>query len=87
VITRGAERGTAVVLAGDAEEVGSGLTGWQPEAKKARRGVLLSPRNHRQADLIGAKLARSAAVDKVQPGNGILHLGDGTPVAVKIPQP
>jgi S-DNA-T family DNA segregation ATPase FtsK/SpoIIIE len=87
VITRGAERGTAIVLAGDAEEVGGGLSGWQPEAKKARRGVLLSPRNHRQGDLIGAKLPRSAAVDKVQPGSGILHLGDGTPVAVKIPAP
>jgi DNA segregation ATPase FtsK/SpoIIIE, S-DNA-T family len=87
VITRGAERGTAIVLAGDAEEVGSGISGWQPEAKKARRGVLLSPRSHRHGDLIGAKLPRSAAVEKVQPGSGILHLGDGTPVTVKIPEP
>ncbi|MEO3751221.1 ATP-binding protein [Streptomyces sp. B6B3] len=87
VITQGADRGTAIVLAGDAEEICSGLTGWQPEAKKGRRGVLLSPRNHRQGDLIGAKSPRSAAVEQVQPGSGILHLGDGAPVAVKIPEP
>lgn len=87
LITRGAERGTGIVLGGDADEVCSGYIGWQPEVKKARRGVLLSPRNQRQGDLIGTRLPRSVVVDQVQPGHGILHLGDGAPVSVRIPLP
>lgn len=87
VMTRGAELGTVVVLAGDAEGICSGFTGWQVEVKKARRGVLLSPRSHRQGELIGVKLPRSAAVEQVQLGTGILHLGDGSPTSVRMPVP
>ncbi|MGW3295004.1 FtsK/SpoIIIE domain-containing protein [Streptomyces xiamenensis] len=87
LVIRGAETGRAVVVAGDAESVCSGFIGWQAEVKKARRGVLLSPQSHRHGDLIGAKLSRSVAVAQPKPGQGILHLGDGAPVSVRIPVP
>ncbi|MGW0981692.1 FtsK/SpoIIIE domain-containing protein [Streptomyces xiamenensis] len=87
IVTRGGETGRAVVVAGDAESVCAGFTGWQAEAKKARRGVLLSPQSHRHGDLIGAKLSRSVAVAQPKPGHGILHLGDGVPMTVRIPVP
>uniref|UniRef100_UPI000563114E FtsK/SpoIIIE domain-containing protein n=1 Tax=Streptomyces sp. AA0539 TaxID=1210045 RepID=UPI000563114E len=87
ILTRGGESGRAMVLAGDAESVCAGFTGWQAEVKKGRRGVLLSPQSHRHGDLIGAKLSRAVAVTQPKPGHGILHLGDGVPVTVRIPVP
>jgi DNA segregation ATPase FtsK/SpoIIIE, S-DNA-T family len=86
-VTRGAQRGVSVIVAGDEAEVCSGFSGWQAELKKAKRGLLLSPATHRSGDLIGAKLPRSAAVERPQPGSGVLHLGDGTPMSVRIPVP
>lgn len=44
LVQRGADRGLALVIGGDEEEVCSGFSGWQVEAKKGRRGLLLSPR-------------------------------------------
>ncbi|HEX3826867.1 MAG TPA: FtsK/SpoIIIE domain-containing protein, partial [Sporichthyaceae bacterium] len=48
-----------LVLAGDAESVGAGFGGWQVEARKARRGLLLSPQNLTDADLIGTRVPRT----------------------------
>uniref|UniRef100_UPI0010306857 FtsK/SpoIIIE domain-containing protein n=1 Tax=Streptomyces otsuchiensis TaxID=2681388 RepID=UPI0010306857 len=87
IAIRGAQRGISLVIAGAEADVCSGFSGWQSEVKKAKRGVLLSPATHRSGELIGAKLPRSAAVERPQPGNGILHLGDGNPVSVRIPVP
>ncbi len=87
MVVRGTERGIGVVVAGDETTVCSGFSGWQAQMKKARRGLLLSPATHRSGDLIGLKLARSAAVGRPQPGNGILHLGDGQPLSVRLPLP
>ncbi|MEV1009623.1 FtsK/SpoIIIE domain-containing protein [Streptomyces sp. NPDC049881] len=87
IITQGSELGRYLVLGGDEGDIGGGFSGWQVEAKKARRGVLLSPATHRSGELIGAKLPRSAAAEQVTPGKGILHLGDGTPFTVTTPAP
>ncbi|WP_129840585.1 FtsK/SpoIIIE domain-containing protein [Streptomyces sp. RFCAC02] len=87
ILTQGTERGRYLVLGGDEGDICGGFSGWQVEAKKARRGVLLSPASHRSGELIGAKLPRSAAAEQVQPGKGILHLGDGTPFTVTTPAP
>ncbi len=58
VVSRGAERGLALVIAGDEEDVCSGFSGWQVDAKKARRGILLSPQESSSGDLIGVRLSR-----------------------------
>jgi S-DNA-T family DNA segregation ATPase FtsK/SpoIIIE len=74
-----------LVLAGDADRVCSGFSGWQIEVKKARRGLLLSPQNITDADLIGVRLPRAHIGQPIQPGRGILHLGGGNPLVVQVP--
>jgi S-DNA-T family DNA segregation ATPase FtsK/SpoIIIE len=73
------------VLAGDEEEVCSGFRGWQVEAKKARRGVLLSPQDSSSGDLIGIRTTRQMVGDPVAPGKGLLHLGSGEAFTVTTP--
>ncbi|MGV9354553.1 FtsK/SpoIIIE domain-containing protein [Streptomyces misionensis] len=85
-VLRGATgRDLAIVIAGDAEDVCGGFSGWQVDLKKARRGLLLSPQNMSDADLIGARLQRGSTGQPVQPGRGLLHLGDGRLYTVQVP--
>ncbi|MEG3628933.1 FtsK/SpoIIIE domain-containing protein [Streptomyces poriticola] len=85
IVSRGAERGLALVIAGDEEDVCSGFSGWQVDAKKARRGILLSPQESSSGDLIGLRLSRSMVGGQVSPGKGMLHLGDGELRTVVVP--
>ncbi|GAB2876623.1 FtsK/SpoIIIE domain-containing protein [Streptomyces deserti] len=85
LVSRGAERGLALVIAGDEEDVCSGFSGWQVDAKKARRGILLSPQESSSGDLIGVRLSRSMVGGQVAPGKGMLHLGDGELRTVVVP--
>jgi S-DNA-T family DNA segregation ATPase FtsK/SpoIIIE len=79
--------GRALVLAGNADGICTGLSGWQVEAKKSRQGVLLSPQGSTDGDLIGVRVPRSAVGQPVQLGRGLLHLGDGALLAVAVPAP
>ncbi|MFC8568870.1 FtsK/SpoIIIE domain-containing protein [Streptomyces sp. NPDC057245] len=85
IVSRGAERGLALVIAGDEEDVCSGFSGWQVDAKKARRGILLSPQESSSGDLIGLRVSRQMVGGQVTPGKGMLHLGDGELRTVVIP--
>ncbi|CAL9542387.1 hypothetical protein SUDANB176_04272 [Streptomyces sp. enrichment culture] len=85
LVSRGAERGLALVIAGDEEDVCSGFSGWQVDAKKARRGILLSPQESSSGDLIGLRLSRGMVGGQVVPGKGMLHLGDGELRTVVVP--
>ncbi|MFI2763861.1 hypothetical protein ACH5A3_34235 [Streptomyces echinatus] len=85
LIRDGDERGLALVLAGDEERLCPGYAGWQAEARKARRGLLLSPRTIESGSLVGVRLGRHATVDPIRPRRGLLHLGDGRPRSVVIP--
>ncbi|MGW0628157.1 FtsK/SpoIIIE domain-containing protein [Streptomyces sp. NPDC002758] len=85
IVSRGAERGLALVIAGDEEDVCSGFSGWQVDAKKARRGILLSPQESSSGDLIGVRLSRSMVGGQIAPGKGMLHLGDGELRTVVVP--
>ncbi|GAA1866051.1 FtsK/SpoIIIE domain-containing protein [Myceligenerans crystallogenes] len=82
-----ADHRQALVLGGDAKEVASGFSGWQVDAKKHRRGALLSPQDRFDGDLVGASLARSAVVSQVTPGKALVHLGDGELRTVLVPTP
>ncbi|MGV9880517.1 FtsK/SpoIIIE domain-containing protein [Streptomyces sp. NPDC003006] len=77
ILQRGADLGLALVLAGDEEDVCSGFSGWQVDAKKGRRGILLSPQDSSSGDLIGLRISRSVVGGPVAPGKGMLHLGNG----------
>ena len=85
ILVSGAEKGRALVAAGSAEDLNQGFGGWHIEARKARRGVLLSPQGLMDGDLIGARLPRSAIGAPVQPGRAFLNLGDGGIRTVQVP--
>ncbi|MGX1091993.1 S-DNA-T family DNA segregation ATPase FtsK/SpoIIIE [Streptomyces albogriseolus] len=85
LVSRGTERGLALVIAGDEEDVCSGFSGWQVDAKKARRGILLCPQESSSGDLIGVRLSRGMVGGQIAPGKGMLHLGDGELRTVVIP--
>ncbi|TLS41993.1 cell division protein FtsK [Streptomyces montanus] len=85
LVQRGADRGLALVIGGDEEEVCGGFSGWQVEAKKGRRGLLLSPQDSGAGELIGIRTTRSMVGGPVTPGKGLLHLGSGEAVTVTVP--
>lgn len=85
IIERGAEEGLALVIAGDEDEICDGFSGWQVDAKKARRGVLLSPQETSSGELIGIRTTRSMVGGPITPGKGMLHLGSGDPLTVTTP--
>ncbi|MER6628859.1 FtsK/SpoIIIE domain-containing protein [Streptomyces sp. NPDC000987] len=85
IIERGAEEGLAVVLAGDEDEICDGFSGWQVDAKKARRGILLSPQESGSGELIGIRTNRSMVGGPIIPGRGMLHLGTGEHLTVTTP--
>ena len=85
VLRTGEQRGLAIVFAGDPEDLGAGFSGWLVDARRSRRGALLSPQNRTDGDLIGIRLQRTAVGQPVQPGRALLHLGDGEPIVVQVP--
>ncbi|MGD6742962.1 ATP-binding protein [Streptomyces sp. BH106] len=85
LLQQGAADGTALVLGGDEKELGSGFR-WSRRARKAHRGLLLSPREWHAGDLIGVKISGSIAGRPLTPGTGWLHLGDGKLVPVTVPR-
>ncbi|QKW08462.1 cell division protein FtsK [Streptomyces sp. NA04227] len=86
IVQRGADTGLALIIAGDEEDVCSGFSGWQVDAKKARRGILLSPQDTSAGDLIGIRTNRGMVGGQITPGRGLLHLGDGEHFTVTTPQ-
>ncbi|MGW1209975.1 FtsK/SpoIIIE domain-containing protein [Streptomyces sp. NPDC002499] len=87
LVRHGTVRGLALVLGGDEDKVCAGYSGWQVEAAKARRGLLLSPQQPSSGDLIGHRIGRGSTGHPVQPGTGLLHLGDGKLLSVRVPAP
>jgi DNA segregation ATPase FtsK/SpoIIIE, S-DNA-T family len=85
LMTFGADRRRALVLAGNSSDVCSGFGTWQSDAKKARRGCLLSPQEFTDGDLIGTRVPRDLLGKPIQPGRGLLHLGDGQLITVQVP--
>ncbi|MEV6341908.1 FtsK/SpoIIIE domain-containing protein [Actinoplanes sp. NPDC051851] len=86
-VLRGGDSGqAAIALAGDPEDLTVGFSGWLVDARKARRGALLSPQNRTDGDLIGLRLERTAVGQPVMPGRALVNLGDGSePRVVQVP--
>lgn len=85
LLEQGFADGTALVLGGDEEKIRRGFSWWR-RAQKAHRGLLLSPQSLSAGDLIGIKASDSIVGRTITPGKGWLHLGDGRPVPVTVPQ-
>jgi S-DNA-T family DNA segregation ATPase FtsK/SpoIIIE len=85
LIALGGDAGRALVLAGDAERIGLGFSGWQVEAKRARRGCLTAPAAIPEGDLIGVRLPRDLLGQPPRPGRCLLNAGDGQLMTVSVP--
>jgi S-DNA-T family DNA segregation ATPase FtsK/SpoIIIE len=85
LVSLGSDAGRALVLSGDAESIGVGFSGWQVEAKRARRGCLTAPSAMPEGDLIGVRLSRDALGQPPRPGRCLLHTGDGKLITVSVP--
>ncbi|WP_326811384.1 hypothetical protein OIE62_18175 [Streptomyces scopuliridis] len=85
LLEHGFDEGTALVLAGDEDKLGPSYP-WLGKAKRAHRGLLLSPQERHAGDWIGIKTGDSVIGGPVAPGRGWLHLGDGKLMAVAVPR-
>jgi S-DNA-T family DNA segregation ATPase FtsK/SpoIIIE len=78
--------GGAVILGGNAAEVGGGFSGWQTDIRNNQHGALLSPRNPFDGDLLGIRLSRSLTNGPVTPGRALLHRGDSELHTLQVPR-
>jgi S-DNA-T family DNA segregation ATPase FtsK/SpoIIIE len=85
IITLGADSGRALVFGGDSESLGVGFSGWQVDAKRARRGCLTAPSTLPEGDLIGVRLSHGTLRGQARPGRCLLNVGDATLVTVTVP--
>jgi S-DNA-T family DNA segregation ATPase FtsK/SpoIIIE len=85
IISFGADSGRALVLGGDADGVCMGFSGWQVDAKRARRGVLTGPQTLPEGDLVGVRLTHSMLGGQARPGRCLLNVGDGKLITVTVP--
>jgi len=81
----GAGNGWGVLAAGNAESLSLSLAGWMGQAKRNRTGMLLSPQNLSDGEVIGVRLSRGMVSGAPQPGRGLMHLGDGALITVQVP--
>jgi S-DNA-T family DNA segregation ATPase FtsK/SpoIIIE len=87
IVNTGADRGRALVLAGDADSICTGFSGWQVDARRARRGALTAPMALPEGQLIGATLTHAMTGAAPRPGRALLHLGDGHLTTIAVPSP
>jgi S-DNA-T family DNA segregation ATPase FtsK/SpoIIIE len=85
LIAFGGDAGRALVFAGDAEGICLGFSGWQVDAKRARRGCLTAPATLPEGDLIGIRLTRAVIGHPPSPGRCLLNTGDGSLLTVTVP--
>ena len=85
IINTGADNELALVMAGGIDQICRGFSGWQIDAKNARRGALLAPQSTTDGDLIGTKVSRSILGQSTQAGRALVHLGDGELRTVQVP--
>ena len=51
-VVRGRRPGVLMLVAGNVDGLGGGISGWNVEARKARQGLLLSPQGLSDGDLV-----------------------------------
>ncbi|MEU1330179.1 ATP-binding protein [Streptomyces sp. NPDC005865] len=85
LLEHGFDDGAALVLAGHEDKLRPHYP-WLDRAKRAHRGLLLSPQERHAGDWIGIKTGNSVVGRPIIPGRGWLHLGDGHLMAVTVPR-
>jgi S-DNA-T family DNA segregation ATPase FtsK/SpoIIIE len=79
------EKRWGVLVAGETTQLSTGLSGWLFEARRARQGLLLSPRALGDGELLGTRLARSQLTTRPIPGRGLLVGATEEPITVQVP--
>jgi S-DNA-T family DNA segregation ATPase FtsK/SpoIIIE len=74
-----------MLLGGNTTGLAAGFGGWQVDARKNRRGALLSPQDTLAGDLVGVRLARSSTSSRVEPGTALVHVGTGVAMTLQVP--
>jgi DNA segregation ATPase FtsK/SpoIIIE, S-DNA-T family len=85
IIALGADYGRALAFGGDADNICLGFSGWQVDAKRARRGCLTAPRSLPEGDLVGVRLTHSLIGQQARAGRCLLNVGDGKLITVTVP--
>jgi DNA segregation ATPase FtsK/SpoIIIE, S-DNA-T family len=85
IVSFGGDSGRALVFAGDADSICVGFSGWQVDAKRARRGCLTGPRTLPEGDLVGVRLTHGVLSQPARQGRCLLNAGAGNLVAVTVP--
>ena len=85
IVNFGGNDQRGLVFGGNAEDICGGFSGWQVEARRARRGCLLTPQQITDGELIGTRLSRSMIGEPVRPGKALLNVGDGNLITVAVP--
>jgi DNA segregation ATPase FtsK/SpoIIIE, S-DNA-T family len=85
VVRQAAEKGWALVVAGQAADLAADISGWLGEARRGRQGLLLSPTSQADAGILATRLSRSHLTTRVQPGRGVLARQGMGAVAVQVP--
>lgn len=85
IVRQSRTRAFPVVVAGTIDGLSAGFSGWIVEARKGRKGLILSPTEALQADIFGGRVARTSLVNRITPGRGVLFPGTGDQVGVQVP--
>ena len=83
ILREGRDHGHVVLVGGTTSELAATFRGFTADARKSRSGLLLSPASHLDGDLLGVRLARSAAFTGPA-GRGLLVRG-GAAQLVQVP--
>ena len=79
-----ADRGRAIVLGGDVNEVAGGFSGWQVDMK-GRQGLLINPQSITDGEHIGVRVPRSSLGNQPTAGRAFLNDGSGELELVQVP--
>jgi DNA segregation ATPase FtsK/SpoIIIE, S-DNA-T family len=85
IVVSGRDQGLGLVFAASSDGFQSGMSGWASAARRARRGLLLEPRQQLEGELIGVRLGPSIIRATPRPGRGWTTGAGGTPTAVQVP--
>ncbi|GAA1936025.1 FtsK/SpoIIIE domain-containing protein [Nocardioides marmoribigeumensis] len=78
------DRGRAIVLGGDVNEVAGGFSGWQVDMK-GRQGLLINPQSITDGELLGVRVPRSSLGNNPTTGRAFLNDGSGDLQLVQVP--
>ncbi|GII52603.1 cell division protein FtsK [Planotetraspora thailandica] len=81
----GRDRGVGLVYAGPADVLQVAVGSWVSAAKRARRGLLLTPKSLQEGDMIGVRLPMQLIRSSLPSGRAVMTGPGGEPRMVQLP--